>query len=118
MAEPTRLGLYRAKCDPSTLEIIARARRMRINHPLLDTVYVLSNGDYEFIADTKRWLESEGWRKVIVSGDVISDWEDQEIGEAVETEIARRAGVFVGNGVSIALSRYGPQDAVYLQRSL
>lgn len=96
------MGLYRAKCDPETLEIITRARRMRANHPLLNTIYILSNADYNFIEETKRWLATDGWHVILTSGDVASQWEDQEIGEAVDTEIARRAGVFVGNGVSSA----------------
>lgn len=102
MPAPARMGLYRAKCDPETLEIITRARRMRANHPLLDTIYILSNADYNFIEETKRWLASDGWHVILTSGDVASQWEDQEIGEAVDTEIARRAGVFVGNGVSLS----------------
>lgn len=100
MPEAARLGLYRAKCDPEVLEIIARARRMRANHPLLDTIYILSNADYNFIEETKKWLASDGWHMIISSNDVTQNWEDQEVGEAVDTEIARRAGVFVGNGVS------------------
>lgn len=100
MPEAARLGLYRAKCDPEVLEIIARARRMRANHPLLDTIYILSNADYNFIEETKKWLASDGWHTIISSNDVTQNWEDQEVGEAVDTEIARRAGVFVGNGVS------------------
>jgi hypothetical protein len=104
MPPAARMGLYRAKCDPETLEIITRARRMRANHPLLDTIYILSNADYNFIEETKRWLATDGWHVILTSGDVASQWEDQEIGEAVDTEIARRAGVFVGNGVSTAAS--------------
>ncbi|KAJ9104022.1 hypothetical protein QFC19_004156 [Naganishia cerealis] len=99
MPTPAVLGLYRAKCDPETLAIIARARRMRANHPLLNTIYILSNADYNFIEETKRWLTSDGWHTIITSNDIASQWDDQEVGEAVDTEIARRSGIFVGNGV-------------------
>lgn len=95
----TRQGLYMAKCEPPILDIIARARRMRINHPLLNTIYILSNGDYGYVQEARKWLESDGWDRVLISADVVNSWDDREVGEAVDTEIARRAGVFVGNGV-------------------
>ncbi|KAJ9124337.1 hypothetical protein QFC22_001137 [Naganishia vaughanmartiniae] len=88
MPKPAVLGLYRAKCDPETLEIIARARRMRANHPLLNTLYILSNADYNFIEETKRWLVSDGWHTIVTSTDIGSLWSDQEVLEAVDTEIA------------------------------
>lgn len=98
----TRQGLYMAKCEPPILDIIARARRLRINHPLLNTIYILSNGDYGYVQEARKWLESDGWDRVLISADVVNSWDDREVGEAVDTEIARRAGVFVGNGVSQA----------------
>lgn len=101
MVEATRLGLYRAKCDPQVLEIIARARRMRKNHPLLKSVYILTDADDAFTEEMRMWLSSEGWDNVWVGKrDVYPDWDDRELGVAVDMEIARRAGVFVGNGVS------------------
>lgn len=36
----------------------------------------------------------------MTSSDVVTEREDLEVGEAVDTEIARRSGVFVGNGFS------------------
>jgi hypothetical protein len=101
MVYATRIGLYKAKCDPATLDIIARARRLRANHPLLNSVYILSNGDDQYVEATRMWLLSDGWERVTVTGDVMTQWEDQEVAEAVDTEIARRSGVFVGNGVSL-----------------
>ena len=105
MVEATRMGLYRAKCLPSTLDIIARARRMRKNHPVLRMVYILTDANDEWIEEIRMWLASEGWDRVwIGKKDVYPDWEDQEVGVAVDMEVARRAGVFVGNGVRSRLS--------------
>lgn len=79
---------------------------MRRNHPWLDTIYILADGgDDAFIGETRRWLESEGWHKVLTSADVINEPDDYEVGEAVDTEIARRSGVFVGNGVRKRVAR-------------
>lgn len=100
--EAARMGLYRAKCLPETLEIIARARRMRKNHPLLKSVYILTDADESWTREIRMWLQSEGWERVWVGrDDVYPDWESREVGVAVDMEVARRAGVFVGNGVSI-----------------
>ncbi|ODN80051.1 hypothetical protein L198_07861 [Cryptococcus wingfieldii CBS 7118] len=106
MVEATRMGLYRAKCLPETLDIIGRARRMRKNHPLLKSVYILTDtDDAAWVGEMKKWLESEGWDHVwIGKDDVWGGWEEKEVGVAVDMEIARRAGVFVGNGFSMTSS--------------
>lgn len=101
MVPASRMGLYRTKCLPDTLDIIARARRMRKNHPLLKSVYILTDANDEWIAKLRMWLESEAWDHVWVGReDVWRGWNEREVGVAVDMEIARRAGVFVGNGVS------------------
>lgn len=105
MVEASRMGLYRAKCLPSTLEIIARARRMRKNHPLLRVVYILTDADDRWAEEIRMWLASEGWDRVwIGGGDIYPEYEDREVGVAVDMEVARRAGVFVGNGFSTTSS--------------
>ncbi|ORY29109.1 hypothetical protein BCR39DRAFT_565191 [Naematelia encephala] len=105
MVEAARMGLYRAKCLPQTLEIIARARRMRKNHPLLRSIYILTDADNSWAEEIRMWLQSEGWDNVFVGQrDIYPDWQDREVGVAVDMEIARRAGVFVGNGFSTTSS--------------
>ncbi|WVR09242.1 hypothetical protein IAU60_006306 [Kwoniella sp. DSM 27419] len=105
MVEATRMGLYRAKCLPQTLEIIARARRMRKNHPLLKSVYILTDAEDAWVQEIRMWLQSEGWDNVwIGKEDVYPDWQDKEVGVAVDMEVGRRAGVFVGNGFSTTSS--------------
>ncbi|WWC64268.1 uncharacterized protein I303_106878 [Kwoniella dejecticola CBS 10117] len=105
MVEATRMGLYKAKCLPETLDIIARARRMRKNHPLLKSVYILTDADDSWIREIRMWLQSEGWDNVWIGRhDIYPDWQDKEVGVAVDMEIARRAGVFVGNGFSTTSS--------------
>ena len=79
---------------------------MRKNHPLLRVVYILTDADESWADEMRMWLSSEGWEKVWIGRrDVYPDWEDREVGVAVDMEIARRAGVFVGNGVSASVSQ-------------
>ncbi|GFZ51511.1 hypothetical protein JCM24511_09278, partial [Saitozyma sp. JCM 24511] len=97
--EATRMGLYRAKCLPQVLDIIARARRMRKNHPLLRSIYLLTDAHGPWLDEVRMWLESEGWDHVWVGReDIYPRWREREVGVAVDMEVARRAGVFVGNG--------------------
>jgi hypothetical protein len=100
------MGLYRAKCLPQVLDIIARARRMRKNHPLLRSIYLLTDAHGPWLDEVRMWLDSEGWDHVWVGReDIYPRWREREVGVAVDMEVARRAGVFVGNGVSEASER-------------
>lgn len=101
MTEASRMGFYEAKCLPDVTRIIERARRLRKNHPFLRSVYILTDGPDSFTEDVRHWLASDAWDKVFVGKtDVYPSFEDREVGVAVDMEVARRAGVFVGNGVS------------------
>ncbi|KAK8843501.1 hypothetical protein IAR55_007161 [Kwoniella newhampshirensis] len=105
MVEAARMGLYRAKCLPQTLDIIGRARRMRKNHPLLKSVYILTDAEDSWISEIRMWLQSDGWNHVwIGKNDFYPGWDEREVGVAVDMEVARRAGVFVGNGFSMTSS--------------
>lgn len=101
MVEATRLGLYRAKCAPEYTAIIQRARRMRNNHPLLRTVYIVSDAPAEWVAGIRKWLLSDAWAEVYAGAGEFGVAGVERAG--VDTEVARRAGVFVGNGVSAFL---------------
>jgi len=76
---------------------------MRKNHPLLRVVYILTDSEPKWAEEVRMWLLSEGWDRVFIGKeDVYGRWEDHEVGLGVDMEVARRAGVFVGNGVSLA----------------
>lgn len=98
MPDAARQGMYNTKCQPPILEIIARARRLRKNHPLLKSVYIVSDASGPALSEARMWLGSEGWEHVLTGRDDV--WQGDEVGEGVDLEVARRAGVFVGNGVS------------------
>lgn len=98
-AAAARVGLYNAKCQPGILDIINRARRMRKNHPLLKSAYLVTSAGDKWVDELRMWLLSEGWERVVIGRRDVwgKEW---EVGEAVDLEVARRAGVYVGNGVS------------------
>ena len=76
---------------------------MRKNHPLLRMVYILTDSEPKWAEEVRMWLLSEGWDRVFIGKqDVYDKWEDHEVGVGADMEVARRAGVFVGNGVSVS----------------
>lgn len=65
---------------------------------------MLTDADDAWCEEMRKWLISEGWDQVFVGKkDIYNNWADREIGVGVDMEVARRAGVFVGNGVSFIL---------------
>ncbi|KAJ3575870.1 hypothetical protein NP233_g814 [Leucocoprinus birnbaumii] len=65
---------------------------------VLDTLYILTNDDSEWLRQLKEALRGEGWKLIITSKDLVLDAEGVDTGMAVDMDIARRAAVFIGNG--------------------
>jgi hypothetical protein len=73
---------------------------MRKNHPLLKSAYIITDGPTKWVDEVRKWLLSEGWEHVWIGyRDISGGREYREVGEMVNLEVARRAGVYVGNGV-------------------
>jgi hypothetical protein len=72
-------------------------------HPdrYLDVLYVLTNLDTAWVRDFAATMRREGWGIVLGTPDLALDAEQTEVGMAVDMEIARRAEVFIGNGVRV-----------------
>jgi hypothetical protein len=89
--------------DGEFLETIRRVREDYIAaNPgvTLDVLYVATNEANGAWWDAFRAaLVSDGWRAVLSARDLKLDAEQIEVGQAVDMEIARRAEVFIGNGV-------------------
>ena len=123
MSTPSVEGLYNKKCRPPVLDVISRARRLRKNHPLLKSVYVVTDSQrpkqepplpgstssegrepevHRWSDEVRMWLESEGWEHVWIGRDDV--WTADKAGEGVDLEVSRRAAVYVGNGVSLSYS--------------
>jgi hypothetical protein len=97
--------VYRQHCYPSDVETLATIRRARAEytaaHPSkpLDVLFVLTNADADWVREFAQTMQGEGWPTVLGTPDLVLDDEQTEVGMAVDMEIARRAEVFIGNGV-------------------
>jgi hypothetical protein len=101
------------RCWPDHAGIVkkaAEARRDYLAHAAtfngtqssatLDVMYILTNEKSAWITGLKKALQRDGWT-VATSRDLVLDTEQRDVSMAVDMEIARRAAVFVGNGVSL-----------------
>jgi hypothetical protein len=66
---------------------------------ILDVLYLLTNEQGEWLDRLKEGMEMEGWSTIRTSRDLVLDQEQFEVNGAIDADIARKAAVFVGNGV-------------------
>jgi hypothetical protein len=74
---------------------------------VVDVIHILTNDDSEWLALLKETLAGAGWEKVLTSHDLELDQEQIGVGMVVDMDIARRAAVFIGNGVRRLCFRAG-----------
>lgn len=91
---------FQAHCLPSTAQMVERIRSLDLA-PSITRLYIMTNGKLPFIRELSAALEGEGFT-VVSSRDVacLLEREETVCDQAVDMEIARRAEVFIGNGVS------------------
>jgi hypothetical protein len=104
------IATYMERCLPHFSAIVQKIRDSRDDYVnaaeegegkrVLDTLYILTNDDSEWVHQLKTVLRPEGWKLIVTSQDLILDSEGVDTGMAVDMEVARRAAVFIGNGVS------------------
>ena len=101
---------YMGRCQPSFDAIVRKVRdareeyaeRSKKSRTVLDTLFVMTNEQPgEWLDNLKTTLRSEGWDTIVTSKELTLDREQMEVGMAVDMEIARRAAVFIGNGVCV-----------------
>lgn len=70
------------------------------NH-FLNVLYILTNDKSEWMDEfTQKLKHSHGW-KILTSNDIVfGDSQEKDVGMAVDMDLARRAAMFMGNGVS------------------
>ncbi|KAJ2974143.1 hypothetical protein NUW54_g11938 [Trametes sanguinea] len=68
----------------------------------LENVYIMTNGAVEWVDALKAALRATGrWKNVASSRDLVLNWEQKYVAQAVDMLIGQRAQMFVGNGVRV-----------------
>lgn len=98
------MALYMQRCYPSIDQIVERVGEIRKNPASrgLKDIYVMTNGDREWVKELKAALRAMGgWDKIASSRDMTITKEQKEVAQAVDMMIGEKAQVMVGNGVSV-----------------
>lgn len=63
---------------------------------------MMTNAKKDWIEEFKKSLKDSnaGWRKVVTTKDLEFDFEETGVNMAIDMELARKAAVYIGNGVS------------------
>jgi hypothetical protein len=105
---PENVEFYLKRCYPTDDAIIDKIERSRydyiqaaepgeIRH--LDTLFILTNDKTGWVDSMKPFLRNHGWHTIVTTQDLELDQEQKDVGMAVDMEYARKAAVFIGNGV-------------------
>ena len=99
------MALYLQRCYPSIARIVDAAEEARRaeaarGRPRLERVFVMTNGAGEWVGELKAALAATGhWTHVASSRDLVLNWEQKYVAQAVDMLVGQRAQVFIGNGV-------------------
>lgn len=119
---PKNEALYMKHCLPSDEAILQKIRDSRTDYlkaveesggekQEIDVLYILTNDESDWLEQVRQTMKADGWRVVATSRDLKLDMEGKDVGMAVDMEIARKAAVFIGNGVSILIH---PSESLHL----
>ena len=95
---------YRERCYPSIPEIVAKVMEVRASDAGkgIRRLHIMTNGKPAYIANLKRALwDAMEWDAISSSRDLVLNWEQKFVAQAVDVLVAQRAQVLIGNGVSI-----------------
>ncbi|KAI0683421.1 hypothetical protein BC835DRAFT_1395213 [Cytidiella melzeri] len=123
--DDAKMAVYMRRCLPTNDQIVEKIRAVR-NSPGgqgLKNIYVMTNGDRQWVAELKSRLYSMGgWDKIATSRDLVMTLAEKQVSQAMDMMIGQRAQVIIGNGFSsmtsnIALLRQVhkmPADTMHL----
>jgi hypothetical protein len=108
-APPEEHARYHAHCFPEIEQIVTRVRDVRLSllpTTTLTRVYVLSNGQQQWLRKLKDALQEDArregldeWEHIGTSRDLRLTGEQRHNSQAVDMAISQRSEVFLGNGV-------------------
>ena len=106
---PEGLAHYQKHCYPNQDQILDKIQKSREEYVqaakpgeyrLLDVIFLLTNDHTSWVEELKVKLKGLGWYTVVSTQDLELDQEQKDVGLAVDMDFARKAAVFIGNGVS------------------
>ncbi len=109
---PAEVAAHRRRCHPSIPEIVAKVLAVRATAAGAGVrrLHIMTNGRLPYIANLKRALwEAAEWDAISSSRDLVLNWEQKFVAQAVDVLVAQRAQVLIGNGVSLHLAGSGWQ---------
>ncbi|KAI8982856.1 hypothetical protein BD414DRAFT_418873 [Trametes punicea] len=98
---------YRPHCYPTIQEIVNRIRYIRASPTAtgIRKLHIMSNGDRAWLHELKEALRRDApWDSISTSRDLVLNWEQKYVSQAVDMLIGQRAQVFIGNGFSTLTS--------------
>ena len=104
---PENHAIYKTHCYPSVDEIVRKVRAIR-RTPAgkgLKKAFIMTNGSPDYIMELKMalWKDAD-WQLIASSRDLVLNWEQKYVAQAVDMLVGQRAQVFIGNGVRVLLS--------------
>ncbi|KAG2346858.1 hypothetical protein BDR05DRAFT_877897 [Suillus weaverae] len=101
-------NMYFKACFPTIEQIVEKVqdvladqRRLYGSAKELKSVYVMTNGNVEWLQQLKEALmQVKKWDAVVTSRDLKLGWEAKPVAQAVDMLIGQRAQVLIGNGFS------------------
>ncbi|KAI0373311.1 hypothetical protein BV20DRAFT_989987 [Pilatotrama ljubarskyi] len=100
---PENFAIYRRHCYPTVAQIVARVEEVARTDAArgLENVYIMTNGAVPWVEELKEALAGTGrWKSVASSRDLVLNWEQKYVAQAVDSLVGQRAQVFIGNGWS------------------
>ena len=98
--------IYLRHCFPDIEQIVARVREVQRSDAArgLDKVYIMTNGAVPWVEELKAALRDLGnFKHVASSRDLVLNWEQKYVAQAMDMLVGQRAQVFIGNGVRPSL---------------
>lgn len=101
-SEEYRMSVYLKSCLPNIDQIVEKIEGIRNTAAGqgLKNIYIMTNGDREWLQDLKWALRrAYPWLRIATSRDMVLTWEQKHVSQTMDMLIGQRAQVFVGNGV-------------------
>jgi len=106
---PENVAFYLERCYPTDEFIFNKIKTARDDYKKaakagevrhLDVLFLLTNDKTDWVMNLKKELSKDGWNTIVTTQDLELDQEQKDVGMAVDMDFARKAAVFIGNGVS------------------